>query len=77
MILGYFYLIFSMIHLIVQEFNTSKRIDVVDKLIKIRDEEYRDYQVSLLSFFFPLEPSLFFLSLPLFCCSLSPFRFPS
>jgi hypothetical protein len=66
MILGYFYMIFSMIHLVVQEFKTSKRIDVLDKLIKIRDEEYRDYQVFLLSFF-PLSLRAIFFFFSPFC----------
>lgn len=45
MVLGYFYMVFSMIHIVVKEFKTSKWVDVLDKLIRIRDEEYKDYLV--------------------------------
>jgi hypothetical protein len=33
-----------MIHLVTKEFKSSKWVDVLEKLIKIRDEEYRDYE---------------------------------
>jgi hypothetical protein len=50
MILGYFYLFFSLIHLVAKEFKASKWVDVLDKLIRIRDEEYKDYSVTFLRY---------------------------
>jgi hypothetical protein len=36
---------FSFIHLITKEFKHSKWMDVLDKLMRIRDDECRDYEV--------------------------------
>lgn len=42
----------SMISLVVAEFKYSKWVDVLEKLIRIKDEEERDYDVCLRTFFF-------------------------
>jgi len=49
-LLGYFYMFFSMIDMAVKEFKTSRWTDVLDKLIRIRDEESLDYNVRFFSF---------------------------
>lgn len=37
---------YSMIDLVVKEFKTSRWTDILDKLIRIRDEERHDYKVT-------------------------------
>ncbi len=46
-LLGYYYMFFSMVALVVKEFKTSKWVDVLEKLIRIKDEEERDYNVRI------------------------------
>eukprot|EP01038_Epipyxis_sp_PR26KG_P005828 gene5828-8037_t len=41
--LGFFHIISTMIFQIVTEFKGSKWVDILEKLIRIRDEEYREY----------------------------------
>jgi hypothetical protein len=45
-LVGYFYMFHSMIDLVVKEFKTSRWTDILDKLIRIRDEERHDYKVT-------------------------------
>ena len=49
LILGYGYMMHSMISLVSKEFKGSKWVDVLEKLMRIRDEEVREYNVSRLS----------------------------
>lgn len=48
LILGYGYMLYSMIHIVVKEFQTSKFVDVLEKLLRIRDEEIFEYKVAYL-----------------------------
>jgi hypothetical protein len=48
MICGYFYMFYVLISQVTREFKSSKWINVLEKLIKIRDEEYADYLVRFL-----------------------------
>lgn len=44
-ILFYFYTFYSFLKHAVDEFRGSRWVDILDKLVKIRDEELEDYQV--------------------------------
>lgn len=46
-IVGYFYIFYSFISQTMSEFVNSRWVDILDKLLKIRDEERQDYQVIL------------------------------
>jgi Ran GTPase-activating protein (RanGAP) involved in mRNA processing and transport len=43
-IVGYFYIFYSFISQTMSEFVNSRWVDILDKLLKIRDEERQDYQ---------------------------------
>jgi hypothetical protein len=47
-LLGYYYMFYSMIDKVVVEFKSSRWVDVLEKLIRIRDEEESYYYVSFL-----------------------------
>lgn len=49
-LVGYFYMFYSMIDLVVKEFKTSRWTEILDKLIRIRDEERNDYKVLFTNF---------------------------
>lgn len=46
-IVGYFYVFYSFISQTISEFVNSRWVDILDKLLKIRDEEKEDYQVRI------------------------------
>jgi hypothetical protein len=46
LILGYAYMLHSMVSIVTTEFKASKWIDVLEKLMRIREEEVREYNVS-------------------------------
>ncbi len=45
-ILGYYYVLASMINLVAAEFRRSKFIDILTKLIRIREDEEESFTVS-------------------------------
>ena len=59
-VLGYFYIVHSFTTLVSREFKRSKFVDILDKLIRIREDEENSFTVSLYSI------SVF--SMQLLCC---------
>lgn len=45
-ILGYYYILSSMISLVAREFRRSKFVDILSKLIRIREDEEESFNVS-------------------------------
>lgn len=45
LLLGYAYMLHSMAGLVTSEFKASKFVDVLQKLMRIREEEVREYNV--------------------------------
>ena len=64
-IVGYYYVFSSLIHLVSAEFKSSKFIDILEKLIRIREDEETTFEVQWVLYFTLLSNIL--LCFVLFC----------